>query len=69
MCMNRYTAQRVVFGKPLLGHQSVHFRLAELETEVEALRSLVYRATDLYIQVPIAWPPCPHLRAVRGFDN
>jgi len=26
----------------------VHFRLAELRTEVEALRSLVYRAVDMH---------------------
>ena len=28
----------------------MHFRLSELETEVEALRALVYRATDLYVR-------------------
>jgi len=27
----------------------VHFRLAELRTEVEALRALTYRAADMYI--------------------
>lgn len=31
--------------------QVVQYRLCELETEVEALRSLTYRATHLYIQV------------------
>ncbi len=41
-----YTRSRVVFGRPILDHQVVHFRLAELETEIEALRALVYRATD-----------------------
>jgi citronellyl-CoA dehydrogenase len=45
----QYTEQRVAFGKPILHNQVVHFRLAELSTEVEALRSLVYRATDLYV--------------------
>ena len=29
--------------------RSVHFRLAELKTEVELLRSLVYRAVELYV--------------------
>ena len=43
-----YTRQRIVFGKPLLDNQVVHFRLAELRTDVEALRSLVYRAVDLH---------------------
>jgi len=44
-----YTRQRVAFGKPLLHNQSIHFRLAELQTEVELLRSLVYRTTEGYV--------------------
>jgi citronellyl-CoA dehydrogenase len=40
---------REIFGRPLLDNQYVHFRLAELSTEVEALRALVYRATELYV--------------------
>ena len=39
-----YTRQRKAFGKSILDNQYVHFRLAEMESEVEALRSLVYRA-------------------------
>ncbi|XP_023667589.1 probable acyl-CoA dehydrogenase 6 [Paramormyrops kingsleyae] len=45
-----YTAQRQIFKQPVLHHQVVHFRLAELETEVELLRSLLYRATAMYIK-------------------
>jgi len=41
-----YTGQRVAFGQPILDNQVVHFRLAELKTEVELLRSLVYRAAE-----------------------
>ncbi len=44
-----YTRQREVFGKPLLDNQVVHFKLAELLTEVEALRSLTYRACENYL--------------------
>ena len=40
-----YTRERKAFGKSILDNQYVHFRLAELETEVEALRSMIYRAT------------------------
>ena len=39
-----YCRERKAFGKSVLDNQVVHFRLAELETEVEALRSLLYRA-------------------------
>lgn len=41
-----YARQRITFGKPLIENQVVHFRLAELQTEVEALRALVYRAVE-----------------------
>ena len=44
-----YTRERTTFGQPILHNQVVHFRLAELRTEVELLRSLVYRAVDEYI--------------------
>ena len=44
-----YTRERQTFGRPVLDNQVVHFRLAELRTEVEALRSLVYRAVENYV--------------------
>ena len=44
-----YTRERKVFGKPLLDNQVIHFRLAELKSEVEALRSIVYRACEDYL--------------------
>jgi citronellyl-CoA dehydrogenase len=44
-----YTRSREAFGKPILHNQVVHFRLAELATEIESLRSLVYRATEAYV--------------------
>ncbi|XP_051810981.1 probable acyl-CoA dehydrogenase 6 [Acanthochromis polyacanthus] len=46
----QYTRQRKIFNQPVLYHQAVHFRLAELQTEVELLRSLLYQATALYIK-------------------
>ena len=44
-----YTRGREIFGRPLLDNQVVHFRLAELATEIEALRSLIYRAVEDYL--------------------
>lgn len=44
-----YTRQRKTFGQPILNNQVVHFRLAELRTEVEALRALTYRAVESYV--------------------
>lgn len=44
-----YARERKVFGRRLLDNQVIHFRLAELETKVELLRALVYRAVGLYV--------------------
>jgi citronellyl-CoA dehydrogenase len=44
-----YCKQRTTFGQPLIDNQVIHFRMAELKTEVEALRSLVYRAVEDYV--------------------
>jgi citronellyl-CoA dehydrogenase len=41
-----YTRNRRAFGRSILDNQVVHFRLAELACEVEALRSLIYRAAE-----------------------
>jgi len=51
-CINEtieYTRNRKAFGKSILDNQVVHFRLAELQTEVEALRALVYAAVEEYL--------------------
>jgi citronellyl-CoA dehydrogenase len=45
-----YVRERQIFGKAVLDHQVVHYRLAELKTEVECLRALAWRAVDLYLQ-------------------
>jgi citronellyl-CoA dehydrogenase len=44
-----YTRERKAFGKSILDNQVVHFRLAELRTEVAALRALTYQAVEQYV--------------------
>jgi len=44
-----YTKERTAFGMPLIDNQVIHFRFAELKTEVECLRSLVWRAVEDYV--------------------
>ena len=44
-----YTRGRKAFGKSVLDNQYVNFRLAELATEIEAVRGLVYRAVDFML--------------------
>jgi len=41
-----YTKDRRAFGAPLLDNQYIHFRLAELHTEVELVRAATYQAVD-----------------------
>lgn len=45
-----YCRERKTFGNALIDNQVIHFRLAELSTEIEALRALVYQATEQYIK-------------------
>ena len=44
-----YTRERKAFGKSILDNQVVHFKLAELQTEVEALKALLWSAVEKYI--------------------
>jgi len=42
-----YAKQREQFGKPIIEHQAVGFRLADMDAELEASRWLTYRAAWL----------------------
>ncbi|MBO9354644.1 acyl-CoA dehydrogenase [Bordetella petrii] len=44
-----YAGQRQVFGGTVLSNQVVYHKLAEMQTEIQALRSLLYRATEQYM--------------------
>jgi alkylation response protein AidB-like acyl-CoA dehydrogenase len=43
----RYATERKQFGKPISKFQAVQFKLADMATEIEAARALVYRAAWL----------------------
>ncbi len=45
-----YAQERKLFGATLADQQWVQFKLAEMKTDVEALRALTYRACELYVQ-------------------
>jgi citronellyl-CoA dehydrogenase len=45
-----WARERKLFNATLADQQWVQFKLAELKTEIEALRALTYRACDLYVQ-------------------
>ncbi len=43
----RYARERVTFGKPIVEHQAVSFRLADMATQIEAARQLIWHAASL----------------------
>ncbi|HEX5935950.1 MAG TPA: acyl-CoA dehydrogenase family protein, partial [Pseudorhizobium sp.] len=42
-----YARERKAFGKPIADHQAVAFRLADMATQIEAARQLVWHAASL----------------------
>ncbi|WP_374476778.1 acyl-CoA dehydrogenase family protein [Zoogloea sp.] len=43
----RYAKERVTFGVPIIEHQAVNFRLADMNTLLDAARLMVWRAAQL----------------------
>jgi len=46
-CALKYAADRVQFGKPIAHHQAIAFTLADMTTEIEAARLMVYEASRM----------------------
>src|SRR4029077_14748517 len=42
-----YARERESFGKPLIEHQAISFRLADMATQIEAARQLVWHAAAM----------------------
>ncbi len=42
-----YSKEREAFGKPISKHQAIAFKLADMATEIEAAKLMVYRAASL----------------------
>ncbi|WP_457422221.1 acyl-CoA dehydrogenase family protein [Roseateles sp. P5_E7] len=43
----RYSRDRVTFGQPIFNHQAVQFKLADMATQIEAARQLIWHAASL----------------------
>ena len=43
----KYAKERETFGKPISHHQAIAFKLADMATDIEAARQLVYHAAYL----------------------
>jgi len=42
-----YSRERVAFGQPLFDHQAVQFRLADMATQIEVARQMIWHAASL----------------------
>ena len=43
-----YARKRYAFGQPIAGFQAIQFKLADMATDLDAARCLVYRAASLH---------------------
>ena len=43
----QYAKERKAFGKEIAQHQAIQFKLADMATEIEAARLLIYKAAQL----------------------
>ncbi|MEL4179609.1 acyl-CoA dehydrogenase family protein [Roseateles sp. PN1] len=43
----KYSKDRVTFGQPIFNHQAVQFKLADMATQIEAARQLIWHAAAL----------------------
>jgi butyryl-CoA dehydrogenase len=43
----QYAKERVAFGKPIIEHQAVNFRLADMATQIDVARQMVWHAASL----------------------
>jgi alkylation response protein AidB-like acyl-CoA dehydrogenase len=43
----KYAQEREAFGRPIMHHQAIAFKLADMATEIEAARLMVYKAARL----------------------
>jgi butyryl-CoA dehydrogenase len=42
-----YARERIAFGRPIVEHQAINFKLADMATQIEAARQLVWHAAAL----------------------
>jgi alkylation response protein AidB-like acyl-CoA dehydrogenase len=51
----RYAQERYQFGRPIANFQAIQFMLADMATEIEAMRGLLYQAANLVDQKASQW--------------
>ena len=61
----QYGKERKQFGKTINSFQNTQFKMAELQTKIDAARLLTWRAAKEKGQPWQLWPLCRHGEAVR----
>jgi citronellyl-CoA dehydrogenase len=61
-----YTRDRVAFGKPLLDNQWIHYTLAELSCDVQALRSMQHDAAERHVRGEDVRLLTAHIKLMAG---
>jgi len=51
-CALDYSKQRIVFGKPIINHEALAFKLVDMWMEIEAARQLLYKACAVLQECP-----------------
>lgn len=64
-----YLSERSAFGAPLISQQFIHFKLAELSTEIQSLKALTYRAVDLHIERGATDPEVIRLASMAKYKS
>lgn len=64
-----YARERSTFGKPIIDHQALGFRMAEIAMKIEAARLLTYRACLLVDQGEADVSIAPHLSMAKAFAS
>jgi alkylation response protein AidB-like acyl-CoA dehydrogenase len=60
----RYAQERKAFGKPLIEHQGISFKLADMAVKLEAARNFVLQSRLAERQQPTLWPGQFHGQAL-----
>ena len=47
-----YARERIAFGKPIIAHQGISFKLADMAMNVEAARQLLYKTASILQELP-----------------
>jgi len=64
-----YLKERRAFGSALMQNQFIHFKLAELSTEIQSLKALTYRAVALHIERGPTDPEVIRLASMAKFKS